>query len=343
MLCEKVILVDKNDNQLGLMEKIEAHEKAILHRAFSVFILNENNELLLQKRGINKYHSPGLWTNTCCSHPRNGEDVIDAGIRRLKEEMGFVTKLSSLLSFIYKADENNTFRSTFTSAIRNPTLLNQYMYYNVGRAILIGNINGYDSLVTIESLRNFAYSQKPDTLNYFNLESIQPEKVKSIEIGYRGTIKNKIYIDGSYYYSWYKDFIGYINGVDMEVSAINTPLVRNVYRIATNSKQRISTQGFSIGINYYLDKSFAVNGNYSWNRLNQKSDDPIIPAYNTPEHKFNIGFSGQNIEISSLKLSGLGFNINYKWIEGFIFEGSPQFTGEVPTYSLLDLQINKLE
>jgi len=107
MLCEKVILVDKNDNQLGLMEKIEAHEKAILHRAFSVFILNENNELLLQKRGINKYHSPGLWTNTCCSHPRNGEDVLDAGIRRLKEEMGFVTKLSSLLSFIYKAEFDN--------------------------------------------------------------------------------------------------------------------------------------------------------------------------------------------------------------------------------------------
>ncbi|MBT7624260.1 MAG: isopentenyl-diphosphate Delta-isomerase [Flavobacteriaceae bacterium] len=107
MLCEKVILVDKNDNQLGLMEKIEAHEKAILHRAFSIFILNENNELLLQKRGINKYHSPGLWTNTCCSHPRNGEDVIDAGIRRLKEEMGFVTKLSSLLSFIYKAEFDN--------------------------------------------------------------------------------------------------------------------------------------------------------------------------------------------------------------------------------------------
>ncbi len=85
MLSENVILVDKNDNQLGLMEKIEAHKKAILHRAFSIFILNENNELLLQKRGLNKYHSPGLWTNTCCSHPRNGEDVLEAGIRRLKE------------------------------------------------------------------------------------------------------------------------------------------------------------------------------------------------------------------------------------------------------------------
>ena len=104
---EMVILVDNNDNQLGLMEKIEAHEKAILHRAFSIFILNDNNELLLQKRALSKYHSPGLWTNTCCSHPRHGESVINAGVRRLKEEMGFETEISSLLSFIYKAEFDN--------------------------------------------------------------------------------------------------------------------------------------------------------------------------------------------------------------------------------------------
>tara|TARA_B100000768_G_scaffold161623_1_gene161833 strand:- start:9498 stop:10010 length:513 start_codon:yes stop_codon:yes gene_type:complete len=104
---ELVILVDKNDNQLGLMEKIEAHEKAVLHRAFSVFILNDNNELLLQKRALSKYHSPGLWTNTCCSHPRDGESVIDAGIRRLREEMGFETEINTLFSFIYRAEFDN--------------------------------------------------------------------------------------------------------------------------------------------------------------------------------------------------------------------------------------------
>ena len=104
---ELVILVDKNDNQLGLMEKIEAHEKAVLHRAFSVFILNDNNELLLQKRALSKYHSPGLWTNTCCSHPRDGESVIDAGIRRLREEMGLVTEINTLFSFIYRAEFDN--------------------------------------------------------------------------------------------------------------------------------------------------------------------------------------------------------------------------------------------
>ena len=104
---EMVILVDKNDNQLGLMEKIEAHEKAVLHRAFSVFILNDDNELLIQKRALNKYHSPGLWTNTCCSHPRDGEPIKKAGTRRLGEEMGFETDLKVLLSFIYKAEFDN--------------------------------------------------------------------------------------------------------------------------------------------------------------------------------------------------------------------------------------------
>ena len=102
-----VILVDDNDNQLGLMEKIEAPEKALLHRAFSVFILNDNKQLLLQKRALNKYHSPGLWTNTCCSHPRDGESVIDAGIRRLDEEMGFKTQLNNLFSFVYKSRLDN--------------------------------------------------------------------------------------------------------------------------------------------------------------------------------------------------------------------------------------------
>ncbi|MBT8324332.1 MAG: isopentenyl-diphosphate Delta-isomerase [Winogradskyella sp.] len=104
---EKVILVDENDNPIGLMPKLEAHEKAVLHRAFSVFIFNANNELMLQQRALHKYHSPGLWTNTCCSHQREGESNIEAGQRRLKEEMGFVTALIEKTSFIYKAPFDN--------------------------------------------------------------------------------------------------------------------------------------------------------------------------------------------------------------------------------------------
>ena len=104
---EQVILVNENDEQIGLMPKMEAHEKAILHRAFSVFIFNEDDELMLQRRAFNKYHSPGLWTNTCCSHQRDGEANIEAGKRRLMEEMGFVTDLEETTSFIYKAPFDN--------------------------------------------------------------------------------------------------------------------------------------------------------------------------------------------------------------------------------------------
>ena len=104
---EKVILVNENDEAIGLMPKMEAHEKALLHRAFSVFILNDKNEIMLQKRAAHKYHSPSLWTNTCCSHQRDGEDSIQAGERRLKEEMGFSVPLKELFSFIYKAPFDN--------------------------------------------------------------------------------------------------------------------------------------------------------------------------------------------------------------------------------------------
>lgn len=104
---ELVILVDQEDNKIGLMPKMEAHEKAKLHRAFSVFIFNKNNDLMLQQRALHKYHSPGLWTNTCCSHQRDGESNIEAGTRRLEEEMGFVAPLKETTSFIYKAPFDN--------------------------------------------------------------------------------------------------------------------------------------------------------------------------------------------------------------------------------------------
>ena len=104
---EQVILVDQEDNPRGLMPKMEAHEKAELHRAFSVFIFNDKNELMLQQRAKHKYHSPLLWTNTCCSHQRDGESNIQAGKRRLFEEMGFVTDIKEVFSFIYKAPFDN--------------------------------------------------------------------------------------------------------------------------------------------------------------------------------------------------------------------------------------------
>ncbi|MGN6440073.1 MAG: isopentenyl-diphosphate Delta-isomerase [Agriterribacter sp.] len=102
-----IILVNTNDEQIGTMEKMETHRKALLHRAFSVFIFNSKGEMLLQQRAMEKYHSPGLWTNSCCSHPKPGEETIAGAQRRLKEELGFSVPLEKAFDFIYKAEFDN--------------------------------------------------------------------------------------------------------------------------------------------------------------------------------------------------------------------------------------------
>ena len=140
---EEVILVDEHDREIGLMEKIEAHEKALLHRAFSVFIFNENGEMLLQQRAFTKYHSGGLWTNACCSHPRQNEEVMQAAQRRLQEEMGFTTELKKAFSFTYKAAFDNgltehefdhVFIGTYNGVINfNKDEVHQYKYASIAQ------------------------------------------------------------------------------------------------------------------------------------------------------------------------------------------------------------------
>lgn len=107
-MYEKVILVNKKDEPIGLMDKLEAHEKGILHRAVSVFIFNTNNQLLIQRRSLNKYHTPGIWSNTACSHPKKNESTISCAKRRLFEEMGIIAKIRPVFNFLYKAELSNT-------------------------------------------------------------------------------------------------------------------------------------------------------------------------------------------------------------------------------------------
>lgn len=102
-----VILVDENDNPVGKAEKMQAHTDGSLHRAFSIFIFNSKGEMLLQQRALTKYHSGGLWTNACCSHPEPGEETAAAALRRLKEEMGFTVPVAKLFDFVYKASFDN--------------------------------------------------------------------------------------------------------------------------------------------------------------------------------------------------------------------------------------------
>jgi iron complex outermembrane receptor protein len=262
---------------------------------------------------------------------------------RMDKNQNFPYLFSPAVSAVYTASDNHVFRLSFSSAIRNPTLADQYLYYNVGRAILLGNLSGKDSLIDVDSFLDYIDSDlNRDKLQYFNVRPIVPEQVKTVELGYRGTLFKKLYIDGGYYHSWYKNFIGFVLGIDATFDNLtNFPSYVQPYRVSANSDDIVTTQGVAIGSNYYFAKKYMLSANYSWNKLDlRNTDDRIIPAFNTPEHKYNLGFSGREIEIPFLKLKNLGFGINYKWIQGFVFEGSPQFTGEVPTYDLLDAQVN---
>ena len=287
----------------------------------------------------------------------NNTIKINATLRADKNE-NFNLNFSPAISIVVIPNKNDLLRLSFSSAIRNPTLADQYLYYNTGRAILIGNLEGHgkdygENLVTIESLINYYLpaAPSPDSLRFFSVDPIQPEKAKSAEIGYRSTLFDKIYLDINYYYSHYTDFIGYkigakydtIGNNNTEAYEISLPSIQ-AYRMAANAKNMVTTQGASVGLNYYFHTNYSIYGNYSWNRLNEKgTEDPIIPAYNTPENKYNIGIIGRNINLSEKNkyLRNFGFSINYKWVQEFKFEGSPQFTGIVPEYDVIDLQISK--
>lgn len=269
---------------------------------------------------------------------------ILSGTIRMDKNENFDYLFTPAASLVWSPNVYNYFRVSFSSAIRNPTLTDQYLNLNVGRATLLGNLDGFQNLVTVESLRDYINSNfNPSQLVYFNVDPIRPEKVKTFEIGYRTTIADLIYIDAGYYYSFYNDFIGYNLGVDAEFSEFGLPTRARAFRVAANSTNEVTTQGISIGANLYFAKFYMLAGNYSWNKLNKAfPDDPIIPAFNTPEHKYNISFSGRNVPLNLgfARIQNFGFNFNYKWIQGFVFEGSPQFTGDIPDYALLDGQIN---
>jgi isopentenyl-diphosphate Delta-isomerase len=138
---QQVVLVDEQDREVGVMEKMEAHKKAVLHRAFSVFIFNGKGEWLLQRRALKKYHSGGLWTNACCSHPAPGESVLHAAERRLREEMGFTAPLVKAFDFIYQASFDNglaeyefdhVFTGTYEGPIRpNPDEVDDFQFISL--------------------------------------------------------------------------------------------------------------------------------------------------------------------------------------------------------------------
>lgn len=269
-----------------------------------------------------------------------------SGTVRVDKNQNFNLLATPSASVVWQPAQNNYLRVSFASAIRNPTLSDQYLHLRVGPATLIGNLDGFPNLVTLESFTKFR--DGIGKLDSLQIAPIQPEKVKTFELGYRTTLFEKLYVDAGYYFNIYNDFIGYNIGLTVPFDTVPfdpfPPILIpryndiEVWRVASNAKETVTSQGISIGLNYYFGKYYMVQGNYSWNRLNTQSNDPIVPAFNTPEHKYNFGLSGRDIPLWNRNT--LGFNVNYKWIQGFVFEGSPQFTGNIPSYELMDAQVN---
>ncbi|MCA1752309.1 MAG: TonB-dependent receptor domain-containing protein [Cryomorphaceae bacterium] len=266
---------------------------------------------------------------------------------RMDKNVNFDAVFSPAASLVYQVAEEHIVRGGVSAAVRNPTMADQFLYYDVGRAILVGNLNGYDSLATLSSFntaRNVGSSFAWDLVEFIDVAPIKPERVRTFELGYRGTLSNRFYVDASYYYSVYDDFIGFNFGVDLPYTPDNPlpPASSRALRVAANAVEQITTQGASIGVNYYFAKKYALTTNYSWNKLLSGEDDPIIPAFNTPEHKVNIGINARDLktDFGLFILKNWGFGVNYKWVEGFLFEGSPQFTGLVPTYYMVDAAVS---
>lgn len=269
------------------------------------------------------------------------DKLITSITARVDKNQNFEAVFSPAASVVYQPGKRHFLRVSFSSALRNPTLADQYLFLNVGPAILSGNLNGVDSLITISSFQEYRSSLDPGEIRYFNIAPIRPEQVRTLEAGYRGSLGEKIYVDAGFYTSWYTHFIGFNIGLDAEFDEVTgLPLDVQVYRYSANSQNQVQTQGFNIGVNYYFHKIHSFQANYAWNRIVKTDEnDPIIPAFNTPEHKFNVGFTAREW-MKQDNGNSWGYGVNYKWMEGFLFEGSPQFTGFVPTYDLLDAQIN---
>ncbi|MBI1287161.1 MAG: TonB-dependent receptor plug domain-containing protein [Flavobacteriales bacterium] len=286
---------------------------------------------------------------------------IMASVRADKNK-NFPVQFSPRVSMMYNL-KGHIFRVAAQSAFRIPTLQNQYINLDIGPLTIAGNLNGWDNLYTLESVTNFenyldsvqnqgawfdsAYDVAAKKLKTFSAKKLRPEQVKTIELGYRGVLFKKLYVDANWYYNWYTDFIGEIrvvqphnasvndqSGVDqlLSYSASNESYTR--YQIPVNATQSVRSMGATLGLVYYINDNYSASVNYTFAQLIDKNlDDPIIPGFNTPKNKFNVGVKGRKV------WKGLGFSANFQWVDKYLWQ-STFGTGMVKSYSFLDLQLS---
>lgn len=270
------------------------------------------------------------------------------GSFRADKHMNFDVQYSPRLSAVFN-HKNHVLRVSGQSAFRAPTLQNQYILLNLGPITLKGNLDGVPLSYTLGSVQDFRSNYEetlevdPTILQTREFQPLKPEQVRSIEGGYRAIIKNKLFIDATVYFNWYTNFIGDVRlvqprepGVVGEETGEDQVLLGNydVIQYAVNANQEVRTYGASLGVNYYVWKSLMAYANYSYNNINSSDlTDPILPGFNTPRNKFNIGLGGQNL------VKGFGFNVNLKHVQSFFWE-SPFGDGNVPSFTLLDLNVS---
>ena len=271
------------------------------------------------------------------------------GSARVDKSKNFKVQFSPRISVIgtYK---NHTLRFSYQQAFRAPTLQNQYISLNLGAINLLGNLNGvtgyeFQSVKDFQADYNTNLVPNYNLLKVINYEKLRPEKVNSMEFGYRGVIAKKLYIDFVAYFNRYFHFIGDIRyyiptaeDIVVGTEAGNDAMLKNaytrLYQRPVNARKKVDAYGASIGLNYYVWKSIVASVNYTYSDLNTKNlTDAIIPGFNTPKHKFNIGLSAQRI------WHGLGFGMNFKWVDKYQWE-STFGDGLVPSYHMLDMQVS---
>lgn len=281
---------------------------------------------------------------------------------RADKNKNFPVQFSPRASLMYNL-KGHVFRVSGQSAFRTPTLQNQFIRLDVGPLTIAGNLNGWDNLYTLESVTAFdnfldsvqtqgvwfdsVYDVAAGKLKTYSAKKIRPEQVKTIEVGYRGVVFKKLYIDAVYYYNWYTDFIGEIrvvqpqnatageqSGIDQLLSYSPSNESYTRYQIPVNAQQQVRSMGATLGLAYYFNDKYSATMNYTWAKLiDDDLDDPIIPGFNTPEHKINVGVKGRNV------WKGLGFAASFQWVDKYLWE-STFGTGVVPSYSFLDLQLS---
>lgn len=254
------------------------------------------------------------------------------------ENYGYL--FSPTFSAIYSLSPESSLRFSFSSALRSPTLIEQYYYLRVGSAILLGNISGYDNLIDLDSFEDYLDNGlDANLLEYFSSPALVPEKVLGSELAYANIfLNNKLDLKMTAYFNRYQDFIG--NRIGLQVPFFRGfPGKPTIFRFAANAQDVTYTTGISTGLSYRANEHLSIAGNHAYNQIFLVSDDPLIPSYNTPKNKVNLSINAFDVALGQSKHWGFGTNI--RWVEGYTFESSPQFTGRIPAQYYINAQISK--